>query len=331
MTTPDLVTQELKKFTVTDAAIAAMSEKFMALTIKGLEDKAGYERVRESRLLVKSKRVEVEKTRKTLKEDSLRFGRMVDAEAKRITSLLEPIEAHLESEETRIDEEKARIKKEEEDRKQAVLNARIELLTGYGRQGDLLSVAILPEDQFQAEVEKAKSEFEAAKAKAAEEERKKKEEAERLAKIAEEQEAERARLAAIAKEQEEKEAAFRKREEAIEAEKQALKAAEEAKIAEAKRQEELEQARKEAAGKAKAEAELEAKLKAEKEAEEQRLAKEKAEAEERFRPDREKLAVFAMSIKNLPRPILTSEEAGKILADAEVTLAKVCAALRKGK
>lgn len=316
---------------INDAAIAAMGEQFLALTIDGLKDRDGYQKVHESRMLVKNTRVAVEKRRKDLKEDALNYGRQVDAEAKRLTALLEPIEAHLEAEQSRIDAEKENIRKAEEEKKQAAINGRIEILAGYGRQGDLLTLAVLPDAEFEAEVAKSKTEFEASQAQKAEEEKLKKEESERLARVAEEQAQERARLEAMAKEQEQKQADIKRQEEAIAEEKARIKAAEDAKIAEAKRQEELDQARKQAAEKAKAEAELEAKLKSEKEAKELRLAKEKTEAEERLRPDREKLAAFAMSIKNLSRPVLASEEAGKILADAEVALAKVCAALRKGK
>jgi colicin import membrane protein len=330
MTSQNLITNELKKFEVTDAAIAAMSKEFMALTIQGLDDREGYKRVKESRIFVKSKRVAVEKTRKELKEESLNFGRMVDAEAKRIFALLEPIESHLEAQETAIDKEKERIKAEEEAKAQAAINARVAILAGYGRQGDLMTVAMMPPDQFEAEVVKAKVEFEAEQARKAEEERRKKEESERLVRVAEEQAKERARLEAMAKEQEEKQAAIRKQEEALIAEKAAIKSAEDAKIAEASRLEELERVRREATEKAKADAEREAKAKAEKEAESARLEAEKSAKKERLRPDREKLAALAEAIQSITRPALKSQEAKAALQEAEKLLSQACTYLKKG-
>ena len=101
---------ELRKFSPSDAAIARMAEQYMPLVIRDVSDAAGFKVVHEARMIVKSHRVEVEKTRKLLKADALEYGRKVDAEAKRLTGLLEPIESHLEAEEKRIQEEKDRIK-----------------------------------------------------------------------------------------------------------------------------------------------------------------------------------------------------------------------------
>jgi uncharacterized FlgJ-related protein len=105
--------QQLVKFNVTDAAIAQMAERYMKLTINGLEDTEGFKAVHVARMDVKGRRIEVEKTRKSLKEEALRFGKLVDGEAKRITALIAPIEEHLQSEEDKIQAEKDRIKAEE--------------------------------------------------------------------------------------------------------------------------------------------------------------------------------------------------------------------------
>jgi hypothetical protein len=57
------------------------------------------QQAREGRLLLKSKRVEIEKTRKRLKEQSLLEGRFIDSLAKRLFSIIEPAEQHLEVQE----------------------------------------------------------------------------------------------------------------------------------------------------------------------------------------------------------------------------------------
>ncbi len=53
------------------------------------------QQAREGRLLLKAKRVEIEKTRKRLKEQSLLEGRFIDSLAKRLFAIIEPAEEHL--------------------------------------------------------------------------------------------------------------------------------------------------------------------------------------------------------------------------------------------
>lgn len=115
---PDL-TQSLARFMLPDTAIAKMREEFLPLTINGTEDKAGFKRVDAARKLVKGHRCDVEKTRKDLKAEALKFGQAVDSEAKRITALLEPIELHLETEQKRVTDELARIQREKEEAERA--------------------------------------------------------------------------------------------------------------------------------------------------------------------------------------------------------------------
>jgi hypothetical protein len=114
---------ELQKYNITDAAIANMAKKYMPLRIDGIEDKEGLSVVRDARIVVKKHRVAVEKTRKQLKEDSLRYGRAVDNEAKRIVSLLSPIESRLAKEEEKIAAEIAAMKQAEIDRVKAIEEA----------------------------------------------------------------------------------------------------------------------------------------------------------------------------------------------------------------
>lgn len=53
------------------------------------------QQAREGRLLLKAKRVEIEKTRKRLKEQSLLEGRFIDSLAKRLFAIIEPAEEYL--------------------------------------------------------------------------------------------------------------------------------------------------------------------------------------------------------------------------------------------
>jgi hypothetical protein len=57
------------------------------------------EQAKEGKKLLKAKRIEIEKKRKLLKEQSLNEGRLIDSVAKHLTSLIEPAEKYLEVQE----------------------------------------------------------------------------------------------------------------------------------------------------------------------------------------------------------------------------------------
>lgn len=99
-------------FDITETAIKELNQNYMILNIDGIKDKEGYERVSTARKHIKSLRVQVDKRRKELTEDALKHQRLINSEAKRITSLLEPIEGHLLDQEKFIDSEIERIKQE---------------------------------------------------------------------------------------------------------------------------------------------------------------------------------------------------------------------------
>jgi hypothetical protein len=275
---PIIITElgALARFNVPDAAIAQMADEYLPLKIVDVNDAAGFKAVHEARMVVKNKRVEVEKVRKDLKADALEYGRKVDAEAKRITAMLEPIETHLTAEEEAYQAEKERIK-----------NAA----------------------RLRAEAEaRAKAEAEAARIKAEQDA-----ENERLRVEREKLEAERAAIEAERKAAQEKIDAERRlmeakqaaEQEKLNAERRAIEA-EQKRIADAEaarvRAEEMEKAKAEAAERAKKETEA----RIAREAAEAKAKAEAAEAAEirrnALRPDREKLAAVSAAVKAIEIP-----------------------------
>lgn len=109
------IEQQIKKFDITDTAIAELSKKYMSLTIDGIDDKLSFAAVKTARLHMKKLRCEVDNKRKELKEDALIYGRKIDAEAKRVTQLMEPIEEHLAMLQFMHEQEIELIKKEREE------------------------------------------------------------------------------------------------------------------------------------------------------------------------------------------------------------------------
>lgn len=164
-----VIDSELKKFNVTDAAIAEMKEKYLVISVNGIEDKAGYLSAKTGRAEVKAVRVDVEKKRKELKEDSLKFGRAVDTEARRITNELESIEKHLDSMVKAVEDEKARIAEEARKDKQAKLQQRLDAFNELNYRVEISVLEMMSDCQFDITLTKAKERFAEERAKAEEE------------------------------------------------------------------------------------------------------------------------------------------------------------------
>lgn len=194
--------------------IAALGQKYSALKISGVEDKAGYDLVHRARMDVRARRIEVEKVHKEGKAEALQHCRDWDSAKNTLLANLEPIESKLAGEEKRIDDEI----QAEKDRKQQIINDRCTarqnamLAVNAGGVIHALELPGMAEADFQAHLAVATAKFteekrnqdeqaaELARLQAEEVERKTKErlEAERVAK---EQAQERERLEAIAKAQ----------------------------------------------------------------------------------------------------------------------------------
>lgn len=297
------IKSELKKYNVTDASIAELSEQSMKLKVKNVNDQNGYTIVRKARIGVKNKRCEVESKRKELKAESVSFGKKVDAEAKRITGLLAPIEEHLISQEKIVDDEKARIIAE----KDRLEKERIEKEEAERKRA---------EEEKQAKIrEEQKIEYE------------------RLEKIRIEMGKRDAELKAekesLEKEQKEEELKIREAQEQIEVEKRAIIAQKEKEAQEKQGLIEVEKAKSEAIEKAR----IEAEQKAKREVEAERIAKEREKADEQLRlamlPDKEKLSALAKAIEAIPMPALSHGQSHGILKEAKDYLVKACIVLRK--
>jgi chromosome segregation ATPase len=115
-------TKALVSYDITEAIITATREKCAALTA---DTPKGYEEVRIAIGNLRQTRTAIEKRRVELKADALTFGRLVDSEAKRFTTLLLEIEEPLKVKKAVIDDEAARIKAEAEAVKLRAIEAEI--------------------------------------------------------------------------------------------------------------------------------------------------------------------------------------------------------------
>ncbi len=341
---------QLQKYNVADLAIAQMDAEYSNLKISDLKDAAGYKSVTTAISVVKSKRLEVEKVRKDLKADSLNYGRIVDAEAKRIQALIEPIESRLQSEKDRIDNEKEQIKLEKERKLQEILDSRKQRLFDIGMIFDitgnlvykdttvtLQKLQLIDDDTF-AEVvsvleSRVNADQEAKAMEEAEQEKKRLEliaEAERLEKIKLEQAEAQAKIdEENRKIQSEKDRLQREKEmEEFKAKAEAEAKANAEKIANAKIQEELRIEReKKDAEIERLKAEAEARFKAERLAEvEARFKAEKLEEEQRQKEqasDKDKLSAYIENLNAVPVPNMKSLKMRQIMQDVTNLVKKI--------
>jgi len=261
-------------------------------------------KAREYRLSLRTIRIDVEKTRKALKEQSLREGRAIDGLANVIKALVVPVEEHLEKQEKFLELKLQAEADAKYDKRVAQLQPYIEDLSVY-------SLREMTDEAFNNLLEGAKL------AHAKQVEATKKAEAERLAKEEEERkEQERIRkenikLKAEAEEREKKAEEQRKAQEAKEAK---LKQEQEAKL-------EAERKKREA---------IETKLREKQETEEvKRKAKEEIEKQAVLAPDKEKLNTFATTIDNLTIPSVKSRKAHQIIENTLDILSKLSNNIRQ--
>ena len=299
-----------------------------ALVITSIEQKEEMKLAREGRLYLRDKRVQVEKTRKQLKENSLREGQTIDAIAKIITNLIAPIESNLEEKEKFAEiQEAKRIEKAREDRTKESYPY-IEFIP-YG-----IDLGKMDDDNYHKLLNGAKLQMQAkqeaeAKAEAERIENERKLEEDRVARAkaeAEEREKQRLENEKLRKEAEERERQMA--EERAKAEAQRKKAEEiarrEREEAERKLDFEREQKRKlEAELKAKEDAERQAKLEAERKALEEQRKREAEERKAKNAPDKEKLLEFANVIEAIKYPELLTDDAKKILEVVETDMKNI--------
>ena len=305
----------------------AQAEKWrlqaLAIKVTSPDQKAEMKLARTIRLELKDIRVNAEKKRKALKEDSLRLGKAIDGVNNLLLAAIEPLERHLEEQEKfaerLIAEQRAKL---QADRSQALapylaagqVVPPLDAMTEEQWAGYLSDAKLLHEAKIERERREEAERIAREQAEAAERERLRIEN-ERLQREAAEREAKaKAEREAAAKAQREAEEKARKEREALEAKAKAEREA----AAKAQREAE-EKARKEREA-------LEAKAKAEREAAERELARIKAEAEAaaaKERAERERLERELAEQKAAEEAKIKAEAAARRKAAAAPDKAKL--------
>lgn len=302
---PEVVNDLQKHFSNLFSQAKEWEEKSKEIVVKSVEDVEMMARAREARLMLKKIRVDAERIRKELKEESLLKGRAIDGVANIIKYLVIPVE-------NRLEQEEKFIQLQEEKRLQDLADDRTKQLIQYEVDTTVYDLKLMQEEAFQTLLESSKIVYEKRQ-----EELRKEEEARIEREKKEREEQERIRLE---NEKLKAEALKREQELAKERAKQEEKAKKEREAMELKMKKEREAREKiERELKAKKEAELRAKQEAEKkEKEEQKRLKAMQLA-----PDKDKLRVLAGELLKIEYPELQTDEGKKILEDVKVLMKKV--------
>jgi hypothetical protein len=145
----------IEKFSEFTTIATEWNEKANAIIVTDESQLELMQQAKEGRLLLKAKRIEIEKTRKSLKEQSLNEGRLIDSIAKSLTALVEPAEKHLELQE--------RFAEIQEQKRKAELKAkRYELMLPYIEVLDpqTLQLDIITDEAFNGILQYAKTTLE---------------------------------------------------------------------------------------------------------------------------------------------------------------------------
>ena len=139
-----MITQALAEFDEPKQAIA-MVKSYGTLTLA--DDGIGI--VEQAHKQVKRLRIDIDSRRKSLNEGALTYQRTVNAEAKRLTAEIEPIETALSSQRRIHEEILLKEQQEKHAAKRAVLTARIEKLAQAGCiVNDVAALEAMTDDEF---------------------------------------------------------------------------------------------------------------------------------------------------------------------------------------
>jgi hypothetical protein len=142
-----------------EADLNLLAEQFKGLTIKGVDDKLGFATLRDARITLKSRRIQIEKDGKALRENAVKFQKRVIEREKQLIAIIEPTENALYMEEKRIEEQKEVIRLEKERKENERIQNRVTALAQFSFAMDLYELKIMPDAEFTELLLKVQDEY----------------------------------------------------------------------------------------------------------------------------------------------------------------------------
>jgi hypothetical protein len=137
--------------------IEALAEKYLTLTVKGINDKRGLRAVEKGRIELHDLQRAIEHRRKDLKAPLLEYERTVDGGARELRQLIEPIEGHLREQVEAITRERTRLERQSAENRRATIIARVNALGAVGYVVTPADVGPLTDEEFEAKLEHARA------------------------------------------------------------------------------------------------------------------------------------------------------------------------------
>jgi hypothetical protein len=302
--------------------IDGLKEKLSTIQVSDISQTAEMQQARDIRLELKNLRISADKTRKRLKEDSLRYGKAVQGVYNVLEFIIAPLEKQAEEQEKFVEIQSMKLRAERKAKREIEVSNYTEFIPTS------IDLSGLTEEEFQNLLAGAKLQLQnkiEAEAKA---------EAERIERErveAEQREAMRLDNERLRKEAEEQAVILAKQREEMEKQKREM---------EAKAKKLLEEQEKKLAKEREEKAKVEAELRAKQEAEEKakREEQQRIEAEEKARiqsekkaqrePDKKKLENLAFMLEVYQLPEMKTEEGKKVVDNVKTLLGKVVTYIR---
>ena len=152
---------EIVKYNVNEAAISKMSDIYLNLKVKDINDKDGFDAVHSAKMVMVKHRTGIEKLRKSTNKDAQDFIRINNANAGTLIALMQPIEFHLATEEKKITDEKKRIKEEKAADRRLITQNRVDTLFQLGVVRPFDDVAMYTDDEYKYILTIAQAEYDA--------------------------------------------------------------------------------------------------------------------------------------------------------------------------
>lgn len=153
-----------------ETKLVEIADEYRDLTISGVDDTAGYEKVHKSRMKLVKIRTSIDKQRKATNADAKEFITANNERAKELLAITEPVEKLLQDRQKAIDDEKEAIKRAAEQASREALQARIDKLAAVGCVSfSPTSVEGFSDDEFHETLAQATESYNRAQVKAAQE------------------------------------------------------------------------------------------------------------------------------------------------------------------
>ncbi len=150
-----LIATSIDNYPTTKTKLEALVAEYKDLKIDGLEDKFGAAQVSNARKHAKAIRCDIDAYRKAENADALKFQRAVNAKAKELTRIIQPVEDAMELEEARIQKIKYEAEAAEIVRLAKRNQERMDALTEVGAAFPFAVVSELDKEAFDALLEEA--------------------------------------------------------------------------------------------------------------------------------------------------------------------------------